>query len=125
MKTARLLSGFMVLATAQFAAVAQTGFTDAETAALTSFLREKFTTNVAMVIGLVDEHGPRVFSGGKSDNGANQTINGDTLFEIGSCTKTFTVLLLLDMVERGELKLDDPVAKYLPASVRLPTHGGK
>jgi CubicO group peptidase (beta-lactamase class C family) len=29
------------------------------------------------------------------------------------------------MVERGQMKLDDPVAKYLPDSVRMPTHGGK
>ena len=29
------------------------------------------------------------------------------------------------MVERGEMKLDDPVAKYLPKSVKMPTHNGK
>jgi len=29
------------------------------------------------------------------------------------------------MIERGEMKLDDPVAKYLPKSVKMPTHGGK
>ena len=78
-----------------------------------------------MVIGIVDEHGSQVFAAGKLDNGTDQEVNGDTLFEIGSATKTFTVLLLPDMVERGQMKLDDPVAKYLPASVKMPTHGGK
>ena len=29
------------------------------------------------------------------------------------------------MVERGEMKLDDPVAKYLPESITVPTHNGK
>ena len=29
------------------------------------------------------------------------------------------------MVERGEMKLDDQVAKYLPESITVPTHNGK
>jgi CubicO group peptidase (beta-lactamase class C family) len=29
------------------------------------------------------------------------------------------------MVRRGEVKLDDPVSKYLPASVRLPSRNGR
>jgi serine-type D-Ala-D-Ala carboxypeptidase/endopeptidase len=41
-------------------------------------------------------------------------ITADTLFEIGSITKTFTALLLADMVIKGEVKLDDPVEKWLP-----------
>ena len=44
-------------------------------------------------------------------------VTGDTVFEIGSVTKVFTALLLADMARRGEVKLTDPVAKYLPASV--------
>jgi len=36
-------------------------------------------------------------------------------FELGSVTKTFTTLLLADMVERGEVSYDDPIDKYLPA----------
>src|SRR5688572_32549561 len=41
-----------------------------------------------------------------------RSVDGDTVFEIGSITKTFTVLLFQDMVDRGEMSLDDPVAKY-------------
>ena len=77
------------------------------------------------MVGIVDEHGSSVVSYGKMDNGTDQDVNGDTLFEIGSVTKTFTGLLLQDMIERGEMKLDDPVAKYLPASVKMPTYNGK
>lgn len=78
-----------------------------------------------MVIGVIDEHGSQVFAAGKLDNGTDQEVNGDTLFEIGSITKTFTVLLLEDMVNRSEMKLDDPVEKYLPESVKVPSRGGK
>lgn len=81
--------------------------------------------NAGIVIGLADTQGSIIISYGKLDNGTDQEVNGDTLFEIGSDTKTFTVLLLQDMVRRGEMKLDDPVAKYLPSSVRMPTRNGK
>jgi serine-type D-Ala-D-Ala carboxypeptidase/endopeptidase len=47
-------------------------------------------------------------------------VRPDSLFEIGSVTKVFTTLLLADMVERAEVSLDDPVAKYLPEGVRVP-----
>ena len=73
-------------------------------------------------------HQPAVVPGqleGRLDNGTDQEMNGDTVFAICSVTKTFTGLLLQDMVERGEMKLDDPVAKYLPQSVRMPTRNGK
>src|SRR6185503_21167839 len=32
---------------------------------------------------------------------------------------------LADMVERGEVNLDDPISKYLPKSVKVPTRDGK
>ncbi len=52
-------------------------------------------------------------------------VDGNTIFEIASVTKVFTSLLLADMVERGEVKLDDPISKFLPAAVKLPTRNGK
>lgn len=81
--------------------------------------------NGCTVIGIVDEHGSSVISYGKLDNGTGQDATGDTAFALCSATGTFTRLLLQDMVDRGELKLDDPAAKYLPESVRLPTRNGK
>ena len=48
-----------------------------------------------------------------------------TVFEIGSITKVFTGTLLGDMVARGEVKLDDPIAKYLPGGAKSPERGGK
>jgi len=34
-------------------------------------------------------------------------------------------LLLADMVQRGQVSLDDPVAKYLPSTVRMPERNGR
>jgi CubicO group peptidase (beta-lactamase class C family) len=98
------------------------------TNAIRAFLQRRVEVekkNVALVVGLVDEHGSRVVSYGKMDNGTGQEVNGDTLFEMGSITKSFTGLLLQDMIERGEMKLDDPVSKYLPKSVKMPARHGK
>ena len=52
-------------------------------------------------------------------------LDGNTVFEIGSVTKVFTTAILADMVQRGEVKLDDPISKFLPATVHVPSRGGK
>jgi CubicO group peptidase (beta-lactamase class C family) len=62
---------------------------------------------------------------GTLNQGDARPLNGDTIFEIGSATKVFTSLLLADMVQRGEVALADPVAKYLPAEVKVPERGGR
>jgi CubicO group peptidase (beta-lactamase class C family) len=38
----------------------------------------------------------------------------ETIYRIGSLTKTFTAVVLMQLVERGIVQLDDPVEKYLP-----------
>ncbi len=67
----------------------------------------------------------RIATYGRSGAPNDRPLDGDTVFEIGSITKVFTALLLAEMVTRGELALDDPVSKYLPARVRMPTRNGK
>ncbi|RJS90401.1 serine hydrolase [Candidatus Bathyarchaeota archaeon] len=44
----------------------------------------------------------------------------DTLYGIGSCTKSFVALAILQLVERGEISLDDPVSKYIPLKIGIP-----
>ncbi|MBC9880315.1 serine hydrolase [Bradyrhizobium sp. INPA01-394B] len=80
---------------------------------------------VGLVVGVIDQDGHRIIGYGKVDKGDHRIPDGDTLFEIGSVTKTFTSLLLADMAERGEISLHDPAAKHLPVGVTLPTRGGK
>lgn len=59
-----------------------------------------------VTIGVI-EHGQRhIFSYG--------TAKPDSIFEIGSISKTFTALVLAQMAEQGKVHLDDPVRALLP-----------
>ena len=80
---------------------------------------------IGLAVGIVSEKGSQTVSYGKLSRGSDREIDGDTVFEIGSITKVFTSILLADMVEHGEVSLNDPIAKFLPKSVRVPTKDGK
>ena len=41
-------------------------------------------------------------------------VDADTLFQIGSTTKTFTATTAMRLVEMGKLDLDAPIQRYLP-----------
>ncbi len=41
-------------------------------------------------------------------------VNADTLFQVGSITKTFVTLVIMQLVDAGLLALDAPVRSYLP-----------
>ena len=69
-------------------------------------------------MGFIDPNGTRIFSFGNMSKAHNVPVNGNTFFDIGSITKTFTTLLLADMVTQGVVNLTDPIEKYLPASER-------
>lgn len=77
-----------------------------------------------MVVGVIDARGRRVIAHGLMGAGG-KPIDGKTLFEIGSVTKALTGLLLADMVRRGEVRLEDPVADHLPPGTVVPTRNGK
>jgi CubicO group peptidase (beta-lactamase class C family) len=55
------------------------------------------------------------YSFGKADLAANKAVTPDTLFELGSISKTFAGVIGAMALERGEIKLTDPVAKHWPA----------
>ena len=81
--------------------------------------------SAGIVLGLLDADGrTRVIAYNEHKHGEGD-FSARTIFEIGSITKTFTAAILADMVAGNEVKLDDPVAKYLPGSVKVPVRGGK
>jgi D-alanyl-D-alanine-carboxypeptidase/D-alanyl-D-alanine-endopeptidase len=81
--------------------------------------------SVGMVVGVTEANGHRFVAHGCRDTCGGGPVNEKTLFEIGSITKLFTALLLSDMANQGEVRLDEPVAELLPAGTRVPVRDGK
>jgi D-alanyl-D-alanine-carboxypeptidase/D-alanyl-D-alanine-endopeptidase len=81
-------------------------------------------SKAALVVGLIDPNGTKVYSFGNISKANNMPVNGSTIFNIDSITKTFTTLVLADMVNQGIVNLNDPIEKYLPANVKVPQYNG-
>lgn len=54
---------------------------------------------------------------GFRDLGRRRPTTPRTLFGIGSVTKVFTAIAIMQLRDRGLLRLDDPVAGYVPLSI--------
>jgi CubicO group peptidase (beta-lactamase class C family) len=69
----------------------------------------------AVGIALVGPDGPLwVDALGKADLGDDVDADADTMFRIGSVSKMFVALAVLQLVEQGRLSLDDRVADLAP-----------
>jgi serine-type D-Ala-D-Ala carboxypeptidase/endopeptidase len=78
-----------------------------------------------IVVGMLEPNGhTRIVAFGDPGPG-KPPLDGNTVFEIGSISKVFTATVLAELVKEGRVSLDDPVQKYLPATVRVPARGGK
>lgn len=56
----------------------------------------------------------QAFTAGCADLSLGQAVSDTTCFQIGSVSKLFTAVLVLQAVARGELALDAPVQRYIP-----------
>lgn len=75
-------------------------------------------------VALIDGASTELFHFGSLGEG-RPAVASNTIFEIGSVTKTFTSLLLADLVREGKVGLEDPVASLLPAGVSVPELNGR
>lgn len=75
------------------------------------------STGAGVSIAVMQHGVARIFSYG--------TAKPDSIFEIGSLTKTFTGLILSQMVEQGEVTLDEPVRQLLPPGVGVKPAGAE
>ncbi|MGA0560425.1 serine hydrolase [Larkinella sp. VNQ87] len=77
----------------------------------------KKANTVGLSIGIWRNDSLFTYGYGETAKGSRHVPDANTLFEIGSISKTLTATLLADAVQRGLVKLDDPVSKYLPDSI--------
>ena len=82
---------------------------------------KRYLPDASIVVGIITPNGTQVYRYGNLSNANSTIVNGNTIF-IASITKVFTTTLLADMVKQGLVKLEDPIEKYLPATVKIPTY---
>ena len=73
------------------------------------------------VVLVKDGSGTRIGTAGFADVGRRRAMRANTSFRIGSVTKSFVAALVLELAQRGALRLDDPVERWLPG--RVPNGG--
>lgn len=102
---------------APLAAVAEERATAADLAALAEMHFAPVLAARAVpgaVVGITYRGEHHLFAHGLADRAGGVAVDGDTLFELGSISKLFTVTLATLAEERGILSLDDRVAAHLP-----------
>ena len=72
---------------------------------------------VGLSIGIFKAGKNSIYGYGETVKGNGTLPDANSIFEIGSITKTFTATLLAYFVNQGKIKLTDPITKYLPDSV--------
>lgn len=71
----------------------------------------------ALAIGMVSEGKTSGYYYGETEHRNKQLPDENTLFEIGSISKTFTATLLAYLAQTQQLSIDDPITNYLPDSI--------
>src|SRR5690606_11732971 len=68
-------------------------------------------------IGIVHHNRTKAFFYGETAKENAILPTEETIYEIGSMTQIFTATLLADVVEKGIIRLEDPIVKFLPDSI--------
>jgi CubicO group peptidase (beta-lactamase class C family) len=81
------------------------------------FKNEVTTGKIAGALVLIQQHGKPVYheSFGVQDVVTKAPITDKTIFRLFSMTKAITSVAAMTLIEEGKIKLDDPVAKYIPS----------
>ena len=70
--------------------------------------------HLGTIIGIIDKDGTRYYSFGQKSLLDDSKPDENSIFEIGSVTKTFTSSLLSDLNRKGEINIQDSIQTYLP-----------
>jgi len=73
--------------------------------------------NVGLIIGIITDTAEAIIPFGSTRKDSLITPQPHSLYEIGSLTKIFTALTILEMEKAGKLSLEDPLSSYLPDSI--------
>lgn len=69
----------------------------------------------------ITKNGQPIFNHYKGiKNDMNESIDSNTMFRIASCSKSFSAVAIMQLVEQGKLKLTDSVSSILGFEVKNP-----
>jgi CubicO group peptidase (beta-lactamase class C family) len=75
---------------------------------------------IGLAVAVVTPTNATIMTFGRPSLASGAHTRADTFFELGSITKTFTGLALAREIERGMVRLDQPIQELLPPGVELP-----
>jgi CubicO group peptidase (beta-lactamase class C family) len=75
-------------------------------------------------IGIFKDNQELYYGYGETKKGNGVIPNSETLYEIGSITKTFTALLMMDYLQSNSLSIECPINNLLPSDIPLLGHLG-
>ena len=113
---------------------ASSGFSQAGLQRVGDYIRNEVATGkIPGAVLLIQQHGHPVYfeSFGVRDVESRRPMTADTIFRLYSMSKPITSVAAMMLVEDGKLRLDAPVAKYIPAfadvkvGVEKPDQSGK
>ena len=89
----------------------------------TAFLQQP--ARVGLSFGIIENGQTYFYNFGSTEKGKQQLPTSQTVYEIGSISKTFTSLLLAHAVLEKRVSLNDDIRKYLPGAYPNLTFGGQ
>lgn len=81
--------------------------------------------SMGIVVGIIRGYGRETHAYGTLNSKDIRRVSNATVFEVGAITGVMTGSLLAQMVEAGDVSLSDPVSKFLPTYVSMPTWNGE
>lgn len=84
------------------------------------------STQLPGILAVVARHGKIVYvtSVGARNPENAQSVSLDAVYRIASMTKPIVSAAVMQLYERGKLRLDDPLAKYIPAFAHVKVFAG-
>lgn len=107
-----LLAGTFILVCGTTPGMAQDRVADTVNAVIQPLMKQQDIAGMAVAITLNGQR--HYFNYGVASKDTNQAVTDQTLFEIGSVSKTFTATLGAYAQAQGKLSLSDPASRFAP-----------
>lgn len=105
----------------------EVGLGDAELARIAPLLKSWVDSGkFSGITAVIARHGKLAFvtSAGSLDSAGARPIAEDAVFRIYSMTKPIASVAVMQLVERGKLRVEDPVSKFIPAFANVMVYAG-